>query len=177
MNICFHLFFFHFGFDYLFCFWELNLPTARIARKRHTRELFLELNLRICRLRGSLAKVTRASFSVTSTEAHATQSKLKLGASYDVHLPLFTIYAVEVGRKWRGWWIERDRRRRWPGAWTLVGEEPQLGNPNWACSKHEVCAGQILAKYTGGASPWRADACLGSAHARNYRGCIGKSRP
>ena len=104
-------------------------------------------------------------------EAHATQRKLKLGASYDVHLLLFTIYAVEVGRKWRGWWIERDRRRRWPGAWTLVGEEPQLGNPNWACSKHEVCAGQILAKYTGGASPWRADACLGSAHARNYRGC------
>ena len=23
-----------------------------------------------------------------------------------------------------------------PGAWTLAGEEPQLGNPNWACAGH-----------------------------------------
>ena len=36
-----------------------------------------------------------------------------------------------------------------------------------------------MLKYTRGASPWRADARLGSAHARDCRGCIiiGKSRP
>ena len=34
-----------------------------------------------------------------------------------------------------------------PGAWTLVGEEPQLGNPNWDCPKHKVCTGHMLGKY------------------------------
>ena len=89
------------------------------------------------RLRGSLTKVIRASFLGSSTgklpgagiagESHTRelfcnerrsarntkQADVKLGASYDAHLPLFTIEAVEVGRRWRGWWIERDRWRRW----------------------------------------------------------------
>ena len=32
------------------------------------------------------------------------------------------------------------------GAWTLVGEEPQQGNPDWPCPKHKSCGGYILAK-------------------------------
>ena len=98
---------------------------------------FRELSLQFFRLRGSLTKVIRASFLGSSTgklpgagiagESHTRelfcnerrsarntkQADVKLGASYDAHLPLFTIEAVEVGRRWRGWWIERDRWRRW----------------------------------------------------------------
>ena len=41
----------------------------------------------------------------------------------------------------------------------------------WCC--YYCCLRALLYKYryTGRASPWRADARLGSAHARNYRGC------
>ena len=84
-----------------------------------------------------------------SSEAHATQNKLKLGASYDVHLPLSpSKRSKSAGSGGAGGSSGTSGGSGGgPGEWTLVGEDPQLGNPNWACPKHKVCAGHTLTKY------------------------------
>ena len=126
-----------------------NLPTERIASERHTRELSWELNLQIGRLRESLAKVIRVSVFAMSAEVLATQSKLKLGAK-----AMTSIYRCKPSKRSKsagdgGAGGSGGTGGGGPSAWTLVGEESQLGNPNWACPKHKVCAGHILAKYVG----------------------------
>ena len=75
---------------------------------------------------------------------------MKLGASYDVHLQYrcspFKRSKSAGGGGAGGSSGTGGGGGEGPGAWTLMGEEPQLGNTNWACPKHKVCAGQITSQ-------------------------------